>query len=280
MGIVNGRKLLCHKVRQQSRLTRRAFFQRLVHAIRTPQVESGSVVYGMLILDAHADRLDVPAAIRWTVGLGATDDQDWAERGLWVRVLVVSHVSLDGVLQGPDRPDEDTRGGFRHGGWARREDDPAMRTSVRVRMGAGFVWLLGRRTFENSFGPPAQVYGSFMDTFTQRTTYVASSHPGTGLAWPNTTLLSGEVPAAVAALRRQPGGNLVIIGSGQLVRSLLPHHLIDEVLLIIHPLVLGSGRRLFGPNDQAHPMRLVDATPTAAGALLATYQPSSDREES
>jgi dihydrofolate reductase len=77
----------------------------------------------------------------------------------------------------------------------------------------------------------------------------------------------------VAALREQPGGNLVIMGSAQLIRSLLPHGLIDELFLMIHPLVLGSGRRLFGPGEEPHRLRLVDSAPTGTGVLMATYQP-------
>jgi dihydrofolate reductase len=82
------------------------------------------------------------------------------------------------------------------------------------------------------------------------------------------------VPAAVASLRERPGGNLVVMGSAKLVQSLLPHGLVDEFLLMIHPLVLGSGRRLFGPDDDAHRLELVGCTPTASGVLMATYRPA------
>ena len=95
---------------------------------------------------------------------------------------------------------------------------------------------------------------------------------GIDLAWPNSTLLGGDVPAQVPALRDRPGGNLVIMGSGQLIRSLLSHGLIDELFLMIHPVLLGSGNRLFGPDEQPHRLRLLDATPTASGVLMATYQ--------
>ena len=97
---------------------------------------------------------------------------------------------------------------------------------------------------------------------------------GIELAWPNSTLLGGDVPAQVAALRDRPGGNLVIMGSGQLIRSLLPRGLIDELFLMIHPVLLGSGNRLFGPDEQAHRLRLLDCTATASGVLMATYQPA------
>ena len=91
--------------------------------------------------------------------------------------------------------------------------------------------------------------------------------------WPNSTLLTGDVPAAVAALRERPGGNLVIMGSGQLIRALLPHRLVDELLLMIHPIVLGSGQRLFGSADDKVSLSLVDCAATPTGVILATYRP-------
>ena len=191
-----------------------------------------------------------------------------------MRVLVVNHVSLDGVLQGPGRPDEDTRAGFRHGGWAQAADDPATGTAIGERIGAGFSWLFGRRSYDDMLSHWNSVGGPFRDGLNQARKYVASSHPDAELPWPNSTLLSGDVPAQIAALREQPGGNLVIMGSGQLIRSLLPHGLIDELFLMIHPVVLGSGERLFRPDERAYRLRLVDCTPTPTGVLMATYQPA------
>jgi dihydrofolate reductase len=191
-----------------------------------------------------------------------------------MRVLVINHVSLDGVLQGPGRPDEDTRDGFLHGGWAQEANDPAMFDAMGERMGQDFAWLFGRRSYDDMLTYWNQAGGPFKDGLNKTRKYVASSSPDADLPWPNSTLLSGDVPAAVAALREQPGGNLVIMGSGQLIRSLLPHGLIDQLFLMIHPLVLGSGRRLFGPDDEARRLRLVDCSPTATGVLMATYQPA------
>ncbi len=189
-----------------------------------------------------------------------------------MRVVVVNHVTLDGVMQGPGRPDEDTRDGFRHGGWA-DGSDPAIGEAMGRRMGDGFAWLFGRRSYDDMLGHWNEVGGPFKDGLNNTQKYVASSDPDADLPWPNSTLLSGDVPAAVAALREQPGGNLVIMGSGALIRSLLPHHLVDELLLVVHPLVLGSGQRLFGADDEVTRLELVEGTPTASGLLLATYQP-------
>ena len=191
-----------------------------------------------------------------------------------MRVIVVNHVSLDGVLQGPGRPDEDTRDGFRHGGWAQQAAaDPAVGQAMGERMGGEFSWLFGRRSYDDMLGHWNEVGGPFKEGLNNTLKYVASSNPDTELPWPNSKLLSGDVPAAVDALRQQPGGNLVIMGSGQLVRSLLPHGSIDELFLMVHPIVLGSGQRLFGPAEDPRPLTLVDSTTTSTGVILATYRP-------
>lgn len=192
-----------------------------------------------------------------------------------MRVLVVNHITLDGVLQGPGRPDEDTRHGFRHGGWAAAgADDAAIGPALGERMGEGFSWLFGRRSYEDMLGHWNEVGGPFKAGLNNTLKYVASSDPDLHLPWPNSTLLTGDVPAAVAALREQPGGNLVIMGSGQLIRSLLPHGLIDELFLLIHPIVLGSGERLFGAAEEPVAMTLVDSATISTGVILATYRVS------
>jgi dihydrofolate reductase len=189
-----------------------------------------------------------------------------------MRVLVINHLSLDGVMQGPGRPDEDTRDGFRHGGWADGSSDPTVGEAMGKRMGEGFAWLFGHRSYDDMLGHWNAVGGPFKDGLNNTLKYVASSSPDTELPWPNSTLLHGDVPARVAELREQPGGNLVIMGSGQLIRSLLPHGLVDELFLVVHPLVLGAGQRLFGQDDDVTRLELVDCTPTGSGLLLATYQ--------
>jgi dihydrofolate reductase len=147
-----------------------------------------------------------------------------------------------------------------------------MGTAMGVRMGRDFSWLFGRRSYDDMLTHWNQAGGPFKDGLNSARKYVASADPDAELPWPNSTLLTGDVVAEVAALREQPGENLVIMGSGQLVRSLIPHGLVDELFLMIHPVVLGSGRRLFGPDAEAHGLRLVDCTPTPTGVLMATYQ--------
>jgi dihydrofolate reductase len=192
-----------------------------------------------------------------------------------MRIIVINHITLDGIMQSPGRPDEDTRGGFRHGGWAKPGNDPAMFQAIGERMAKpGGGLLLGRRSYEDMLASWNAQGGPFKDALNNASKYVASSSSATKLEWPNSTLIHSDVPAAVAGLKQQPGGNLVIMGSGQLIRSLLPHELIDEYLLMIHPLLFGSGQRLFGTEDHAVKLQLTSSTGTATGVIIATYEPA------
>ena len=163
-------------------------------------------------------------------------------------VPVVDHVGLDGDMQSPGWPDEDTRGGFALGGWAAGPEDPDVGSAMASATGPGFAWLFGRRSDDDMLGHWNAVGGPHKNGLNAARKYVASSDPDARLRWPNSELLTGDVPAAVAALRERSAGNLVVMGSGVLVRSLLPHGLVDEIPLVVHPLTLGSGRRLF-PDD-------------------------------
>lgn len=192
-----------------------------------------------------------------------------------MRIVVINHLSLDGVMQSPGRPDEDTRGGFRHGGWASPGNDEAMVEAIGARMAKpGGGLLLGRRSYEDMLTAWNARGGAYKDALNRARKYVASRSAATTLSFPSSTLLHGDVPAAVAELKQEPGGDLVIMGSGELIRSLLPHGLIDEYFLMIHPLVLGSGQRLFEHDDHVVRLRLSSSTVTRTGVILATYQPS------
>ena len=190
-----------------------------------------------------------------------------------MRVVVINHLTLDGVMQAPGRPDENTRGGFELGGWAGPHVDDVVNAAMGARIPRSGGLLLGRRSYEDMLGHWNKIGGAFKDGLSQTTKYVASSSPDINLAWPNSTLLSGDVPSSVGALREQPGGKLVIMGSGRLIRSLLPHALIDELFLMIHPVVLGSGRHLFGPTEDRIALTLVDSATTSTGLIMATYRP-------
>ena len=190
-----------------------------------------------------------------------------------MRLVVINHLTLDGVMQAPGRPDEDPRGGFSHGGWAIRGNDEVMGRALGERMGpTGGGLLLGRRSYEDMLASWNAQGGPFKDALNNAPKYVASTSAATRLDWPNSTLLHGDIPAAVAALKQHSGGDLVIMGSGRLIRSLLPHGLIDEYLLMIHPLVLGSGQRLFDHEDHVAKLRLLASTATTTGVILATNE--------
>lgn len=191
-----------------------------------------------------------------------------------MRVIVVNHVTLDGVMQSPGRQDEDTRDGFAHGGWAAGADDEALVAAVGERM-SGAQLLLGRRSYDDMLTSWNSQGGPFKDALNRMHKHVASRNPDAELKWPNSELISGDVPAAVGELRRHEGGNLVVMGSVELIRSaLLPHGLVDEFLLMIHPLVLGEGRRLFDRGDGPVGLRLRASEVTAAGIIIAAYEPS------
>lgn len=191
-----------------------------------------------------------------------------------MRLVVINNITLDGVMQAPGRPDEDTRNGFADGGWASATTDPAMFQWMGQRMGRpGYALLLGRRTYEDvlrswNSGPD----NAFVEGLNAAQKYVVSSSASTSLAWPNSTLVTGDIPAEVADLKEKRGGNLVIIGSGALIHSLLPHGLVDELMLLIHPLVLGSGLRLFPDNGTKARLRLTSSETTATGVVLASYE--------
>src|SRR5918911_2701370 len=194
------------------------------------------------------------------------------------RVVVMNHVTLDGVMQGPGRPDEDTRGGFTHGGWGHRSatagDAAGKAMGERMAAGGGLAgWLFGRRTYQELLASWNAKGGPFKDALNNARKYVASSNPTARLGWPNSTLLHEDVPAAVADLKESSGTNLVIMGSGVLIGSLMAADLIDEYLLMIHPLVLGTGRRLFAGGTQAS-LRLVESSTTSTGVLVAIYEPA------
>jgi dihydrofolate reductase len=187
------------------------------------------------------------------------------------KVIVMNGVSLDGVMQGPGRPDEDTRDGFAHGGWGIPYGDEAIVAKMGERMGGDRAFLFGRRTYEQLLSSWNARGGRFRDALNNAHKYVASSNPAARLEWPNSTLLHGDVPGAVADLKQSSGTNLVIMGSGVLIGSLMAADLIDEYLLTITPVVLGSGRRLFAGGTHA-PLRLVDSSTTGKGVLIATYE--------
>ena len=192
------------------------------------------------------------------------------------RLVVTNLLTLDGVMQSPGHPDEDRRGGFEHGGWAPPYADQVMGEVMGQGMAQGGSLLFGRRTYEKmeaawADGPADSPFTAVLN---ERRKYVASTTLEEPLGWQNSTLLRGDAAAAIAELKQQPGKDIVILGSGELVRALMPHGLIDEYVLSIHPVILGSGLRLFGDRGVFAPLRLVEAKPTTTGVVIARYQPA------
>jgi dihydrofolate reductase len=192
------------------------------------------------------------------------------------KVVVLNHLTLDGVMQAPGRSDEDPRGGFEHGGWAVSRMDSVMAGVMAEGMASNGALLLGRRTYEDfaAFWPK-QKDNPFTTVLDKTQKYVASATPKEPLSWSNSTLLKGDAAEAVARLKKQPGKDLVVLGSGELLQSLMRRNLVDEYMLMIHPLVLGSGRRLFTDGGSFTALRLVDTKTTTTGVVIATYQPAS-----
>jgi dihydrofolate reductase len=193
------------------------------------------------------------------------------------KVIVNEFMSLDGVVQAPGAADEDTSGGFEHGGWHLRYfDDISQKQVVESIVEAG-GFLLGRRTYEifAAYWPNApeeeQVIAEPLNT---KPKYVASARLAEPLEWQNSTLLQGDVAEAVAALRQEDGGDLHVIGSSALVQTLIEHDLVDELRVMIDPVVLGGGKRIFRDDGALRPLRLVDSQATTTGAILATYAPA------
>jgi dihydrofolate reductase len=191
------------------------------------------------------------------------------------KVVVIEHLTLDGVMQAPGHPDEDPRDGFEHGGWGQRGNDPAMQSVMGARMGTSWSLLLGRTTYER-FADfwPRQKPNPFAEALERVRKYVASTTLTEPLPWANSALLQGDAAQAVAAFKEQQEDNLVVFGSGVLVQSLMRGGLVDEYVLQIHPLVLGSGRRLFADAGPPAAFGLVESVTTATGVIIATYQPA------
>lgn len=190
------------------------------------------------------------------------------------RIVAIEHLSLDGVYQAPARPDEDTRNHFKQGGWAMAGNHPSMQEFMGRYMTGGWSLLAGRTTYEDLFEGWAvrQPSSPMTQALANVQKFVVSHNPHYPLAWTHSTLLAGDPVNAIVRLKKEHGKTLVIFGSGVLVRSLMKQGLIDEFLLMIHPLVLGSGYRFFDEGVTGN-LTLKEATVTGTGVVMAIYQP-------
>jgi dihydrofolate reductase len=198
-----------------------------------------------------------------------------------MKLVVTNYLTLDGVMQAPGDPNEDRREGFEHGGWAPPYADSVLGKAMGEGIDKGGALLLGRRTYEHfaSVWPNRPDDDPFAAVLNNRQKYVASTTLKEPLSWNNSTLLEGDAAEAVARLKEEPGKDLVVLGSGELVQSLMRSDLVDEYVLLIHPLVLGSGRRLFRDGGAFAGLQLVDSKATTTGVVIATYQPAEPTEQ-
>jgi dihydrofolate reductase len=188
------------------------------------------------------------------------------------KITAFESLTLDGVMQAPGRPDEDTRGGFTHGGWAVPYTDEVVAGMAGEGSASTGGILLGRRTYEDFYGFwPKQRDNPFTKILNETQKFVVSTTLREPLKWENSTLLPDA--DAVADVRRQDGGDLVLLGSGELARALAGAGLVDQYILLIHPLVLGSGRRLFESGLPKTALELVDTRTSTTGVIIATYRP-------
>jgi len=195
-----------------------------------------------------------------------------------MKLTTVTHVSVDGVMQGLGGADEDRRGGFERGGWALplfEDDNEAVTFVNQVYQRAG-AFLFGRRTYEifaGSWGVMADSDNPIAAALNTRPKYVASATL-TGPRWADTTVLSGDVAAGVGELKAKPAGELQVHGSGSLVRWLLDNQLVDEITLLTYPVVIGQGTRLFPGTGPDTALELVDSRATPGGVTIQVYRPA------
>jgi dihydrofolate reductase len=187
-------------------------------------------------------------------------------------ISVTNNITLDGVMQAPGAASEDTRGGFAHGGWAVPYNDADKGKAMAEGMAKRSSLLFGRRTYEHFFKVwPGRTDNPFTEVLDNTQKYVASRTLKEPLPWKNSTLLHGDAADAIAQLKKEPGDDLVILGSGDLIHSLAARSLIDQYVLLIHPLVLGPGLRLFTDNAAFAKLRLAKSITTSTGVIIATY---------
>jgi dihydrofolate reductase len=193
------------------------------------------------------------------------------------KIIVNEWMTLDGVVQAPGEPDEDKTGGFEHGGWHMPYFDDLSRGWVVENLTAAGGFLLGRRTYESLAGhwPNApeeeQILARPLNTLPK---YVASTTLTGPLAWQNSTVIQGDLAETVAALKQEKGENLYVLGSTVLVQTLIEHDLVDEFRVMIDPLVVGGGKRIFRDDRVLRPLQLLDSQVTSTGAIIATYAPA------
>ncbi|MFZ5857589.1 MAG: dihydrofolate reductase family protein [Chloroflexota bacterium] len=189
------------------------------------------------------------------------------------KIIVLEHISLDGVIQAPGGAEEDTSGGFAHGGWIGRFSDEILGAAIRRQMNLSFDLLLGRKTFD-IWAPYWPLHGDIWPNVNAATKYVASNTV-TSSAWQPSVFLSGDIAKQVAEIKRQSGPDLHVWGSGNLLQTLIKHDLVDTFWLMIYPITLGAGKRLFADGTLPTAFNVTESTVTPGGVAIMNYERAS-----
>lgn len=186
------------------------------------------------------------------------------------KVIVLEHYSIDGVIQAPGEPEEDPSGGFAYGGWTAPFADKVLDTALGKQLNQSIDLLLGRKTFDiwESYWPQ---HGDIWPGVNTATKYVASN-TRTSSDWQPSVFLSGDIAAKVAQIKQQPGPDLHVWGSGNLLQTLIQHDLVDVFWLMIYPVTLGPGKRLFAGGTLPAAFKLTEGIVTPSGIMIANYE--------
>ncbi|MEK7602023.1 MAG: dihydrofolate reductase family protein [Patescibacteria group bacterium] len=194
------------------------------------------------------------------------------------KIITTTFITLDGVMQAPGGPEEDTSGGFAYGGWQRSfPQDEELISILSGFFSISFELLLGKTTYEifATYWPSATTDLEVASPFNRTKKYVVS-HESFEPSWENSVCITGDVVAQLEELKKQDGPDLWVWGSGNLIQTLLNEHLIDQMHLWIHPITLGTGKRLFAKGTQAEGFTLVDSKIGTTGLIFATYEPAGE----
>ena len=186
------------------------------------------------------------------------------------KIVVLEHISLDGVIQAPGGPEEDTSGGFAYGGWISPYSDQISGSLLRKQMDSPFDLLLGRKTFE-IWEPYWPQHADAWPNVNTATKYVASN-TRTSSQWQPSVFLNGDVADKVARIKQQQGADLHVWGSGDLLQTLMKHDLVDVFWLMIYPVTLGNGKRLFADGTIPAAFKVTESTTTSKGVIVVSYE--------
>ncbi len=186
------------------------------------------------------------------------------------KVIVLEHISIDGVIQAPGGPEEDTSGGFPYGGWISSYSDEILGTALRKQMNASFDLLLGRKTFE-IWEPYWPQHTDIWPGASTATKYVASN-TRTSSDWKPSVFLNGDIAEKVAKIKQQPGPDLHVWGSGNFLQTLISHDLVDVFWLMVYPVTLGAGKRLFAGGTVPASFKVTEGIVTPSGVIVVNYE--------